>query len=324
MSHPTSRRTFLASGTALGLGLLLGGCGDDDDTGAGKAPATESGAYPVTLRHRFGTTTISEPPRRVVASGFNDSDYVLAAGVTPVAIADFFGEFDEDGRSWIRGRQRGAKPPVVSDDEGTLQIEKVAAARPDLIVHYNYLDETIYRRLKEIAPVVTEPTEGERWPRHTTDVFKALGKPAEGRRLVQRVQKVFADARRAHPELEGKTAAVYFDVGGKSQYFLLEADDARIGLFTSLGLKPPAKTGEVSRERADLLDQDLLIVVGKTPQDMAGDEVFQRLSAVREGRVAYLGDFASEFAGALGFDSPLSLPRAVELAVPKLSKAAKA
>lgn len=49
--------------------------------------------------------------------------------------------------------------------------------------------------------------------------------------------------------------------------------------------------------------------------------MFQNLTAVKEGRVAYLGGFDSDFAGALGFDSPLSLPSAAGIAVPRLAAA---
>ena len=47
----------------------------------------------------------------------------------------------------------------------------------------------------------------------------------------------------------------------------------------------------------------------------------QRLDAVRDERVAYLGGFEQQFAGALGFDSPLSLPAALDVAVPVLAAA---
>jgi iron complex transport system substrate-binding protein len=42
---------------------------------------------------------------------------------------------------------------------------------------------------------------------------------------------------------------------------------------------------------------------------------------VRDGRVAYLGDFSTPSAGALGFGSPLSLPYALDIAVPALRSA---
>jgi iron complex transport system substrate-binding protein len=49
--------------------------------------------------------------------------------------------------------------------------------------------------------------------------------------------------------------------------------------------------------------------------------VFATLPAVQAGRVVFLGDEASPFAGAIGFGSPLSLPYALDLMVPPLARA---
>jgi iron complex transport system substrate-binding protein len=45
-----------------------------------------------------------------------------------------------------------------------------------------------------------------------------------------------------------------------------------------------------------------------------------RLDAVNEGRVAYV-DLEDQFAGALGYSSPLSLPFLIDEAVPQLAAA---
>lgn len=63
------------------------------------------------------------------------------------------------------------------------------------------------------------------------------------------------------------------------------------------------------------------MAIGAERQAYQDDEVFQGLDAVREGRVAYLGGFETNFAGALGFDSPLSLPAAIDVVVPALAAA---
>lgn len=138
--------------------------------------------------------------------------------------------------------------------------------------------------------------------------------------LVAEVEDAFQQAIDDHPEFQGTTVAIQFSED-PSQYYLLEPSDPRVGLFTSLGFELPDETGKVSAERIDLLDQELLVVVGTDPTSYEGMELFQRLDAVRDGRVVYLGGFESEFAGALGFDSPLSLPFALDLVVPQLAAA---
>lgn len=312
------RRATLALALLLGLGVVAA-CGDDG--GGDEAEGAPAGdGFPVVIEHRYGTTEIPARPERVVAAGFNDADYALAFGVVPVGVRDFIGEYREETRPWAQEALGGADPVKVSDDDGVLNLEAVAAAEPDLILAYSYLEEDEYEALSAIAPTVVEPEEGTLWQQHTLDVGRALGQPERAEELVAAVEERFAGARRAHPELEGTTVAVQFG-HDPSGYYLLEPDDPRVGLFTSLGFELPETTGEISKENVELLDQDLIVVVGAEEDDLAADELFQQLDAVREGRVVYTGGFDTDFAGALGFDSPLSLPYAVDLMVPQLAEA---
>jgi iron complex transport system substrate-binding protein len=316
--------------TALGLLLsftLVAACGggddDGDDTssapGESGAAAAVDGEFPVTVEHRYGTTEIPEAPERVVTAGFNDADYALAFGVVPVGVRDFIGTFDEDARPWAQEALGGATPEKVSDSDGVLNYEEIAGARPDLILAYSYLEEAEYETLSQIAPTVVEPNIGTLWEAHTRDVGRALGQPERAEEIVAEVNEHFDAARTTYPEFEGVTLAIQFGVEPES-YYLIEPGDPRIGLFTSLGFVMPETTGEISREQVDLLDQELLVVIGDE-EAYGSDELLQGLDAVQEGRVVYLGGFETDFAGALGFDSPLSLPYAVDVVAPLLAEA---
>ena len=46
----------------------------------------------MTITHVFGETTIPEPPKRVVSAGFTGQDDLLALGVVPVAVTNWFGD----------------------------------------------------------------------------------------------------------------------------------------------------------------------------------------------------------------------------------------
>lgn len=319
----TRPRTIARS---LGLVVLalsaLVACGDDDtaSSAAADAPATDDGAFPVTMEHKYGTTTIPEEPERVVAAGFNDADYALAFGVVPVGVRDFIGDFPEEERPWAQEALDGAQPEKISNADGTLNFERIAAADPDVILAYSYLEEAEYEQLSRIAPTVVEAEDGSLWPEHTRTVGRALGQPERAEELVAEVDAAFEAAREEHLEFVGTTAAVQFSADPTS-YYLLEPSDPRVGLFTSLGFEMPEQTGEISAEQVGLLDQDLLVVVGLEEDAYADAALFQGLDAVREGRVAHLGAFGGEFAGALGFDSPLSLPYAIDIAVPVLADA---
>ena len=67
------------------------------------------------------------------------------------------------------------------------------------------------------------------------------------------------------------------------------------------------------------MDQEVVVMFGKQ-EEVIGNPVFKRLDAVREDRVIYL-DLEDQFAGALGFSSPLSLPFLIDEAVPQLAAA---
>jgi iron complex transport system substrate-binding protein len=312
-----SRRELIVGGAAAAT-LFVAGCGRRDRA----QPSPEAGdGFPVAIEHRYGRTTIPSKPARVVTAGFNDSDYALAFGVVPVGVRDFIGPFPEENRRWAQKALDGAEPPKVSGPDGELNFEAIAGLRPDLIVAYSYLEEAEYRRLGAIAPTVVEGAPGSPWPEHTLVVGRALGQQERAHQLVAGVEGRFADARSRHPELTGKTVAVRFGDPGLGTYYLLEPSDPRTGVFLSLGLKLPAQTGEISRERVDLLDQDVIVAVGAPAAAYQDDALFQGLRAVRGGRVVYMGGFETEFAGALGFDSPLSLPVAVDIIVPELAAA---
>ena len=238
----------------------------------------------------------------------------------PVGVRDFIGSYAEEQRPWAQEALAGQQPEKVSDSDGVLNFEAIAAAKPDLIIAYSYLESAEYQTLAAIAPTLVEPEEGTQWPQHTRDVGRALGMPERADELVAEVEGAFRAAQDAHPEFEDTTMAIQFALE-PSSYYLLEPTDPRVGLFTSLGFTLPETTGEISQEQVELLDQELLVVIGRDEADYASDQLFQGLDAVREGRVVYLGGFDTDFAGALGFDSPLSLPYAVDIVVPQLAEA---
>lgn len=335
--HPvaTTRRTFLAGGLSVGAAALLVGPArrigasappETDPSGAaasGSSPdaSMPAASFPLTFEHVYGSTTIETQPARVVTAGFNDADFALAVGVVPVGVANFIGDFDEDSRPWAQEALAGAEPEVVTNDAGELQLERIAALEPDVIIYYSYLAESDYEKLSEIAPTIVEPAPGSLWEQHTLDVGRVLGRDAEAAAAVATVQDRFAAVAEEHPEFAGVTAALLFGPVGDGIYYLLEPTDPRVGLFLSLGFVLPETTGEISREQLDLIDQELVIAIGYDRETIESDPLLSGLAAVREGRIAYLGTFDGEFAGALGFDSPLSLPAAIDIAVPELAKA---
>ena len=64
--------------------------------------------------------------------GFTDQDTLLALGVVPVGIRDWYGDQPDAVWPWATDELGDAEPTVISSAE--LDFEAVAALEPDLIV----------------------------------------------------------------------------------------------------------------------------------------------------------------------------------------------
>ncbi len=73
---------------------------------------------PVTIQHRFGQTTISAPPKRVVSAGFTEQDDLLAVGVVPIAVTQWWGDEPFEVWPWARPKLGSAQPEVLSIYDG--------------------------------------------------------------------------------------------------------------------------------------------------------------------------------------------------------------
>jgi len=336
-----SRRRFLGGLGAAGIAAaFLAACGGSEDdptpsttagstgsatgtaasTGTAEAPGTPAAAdaFPVTIEHEFGNTTVEQASTRVVAAGFNEVDFLLAFGVVPVGVRDFIGTYDETKRPWAMDLIGASNLVDIGGTE--IDFERVAGLNPDLIMAvYAFLDDGAYTNLSGIAPTVTAPAGGATWQEQTRITGLALGQEQKAEELLGDIEARFAAVADEHPEFEGKTLAIVWGTGDPgAQFYLLPPTDLRAQFFYNMGFVPPEKTGEISAEEVNLLDQDVVAVFGWAEESMAGNPLFQTLAAVQEGRVTYI-PWESDLAGALGFSSPLSIPYAIDIAAPLLA-----
>jgi iron complex transport system substrate-binding protein len=316
----------IRAAAALAAVLALAGCGSEDaePSGGGEQPG-----FPVTIEHRFGTTEIPGAPERVVTVGYTEQDMALALGVQPVGIRDFLGGYKFRERPWAQDALQGPPPASVGGEE--INFERVAAQRPDLIIGVNSgMAKGDYDKLSQIAPTVAQSDEfidfGVPWQEQTLTIGRALGREQQAQDLVDDVEGQFAQAREENPEFAGASLTMAY--GTKGDFGAHSSGDYRLGFFEDLGFKSPPKIDELAgdgffidfdEEHFRLMDQEVVVMFGKR-DDVTADPVFKRLDAVAEERVVYL-DLEDQFAGALGFSSPLSLPYLLDEAVPKLAAA---
>jgi iron complex transport system substrate-binding protein len=326
------------------LALAVSACGDDDGatssaggsaaTAARSADGPDAGAFPVTIAHKYGSTTITAQPKRVVVAGLREQDALLALGVVPVATTEWFGKHPGAIFPWAKAKLGSAKVPVVLSSNDGLQVEKIAAQRPDLIIGiYSGMTKKEYDSLSRIAPVVAQPKGevdyGSTWQEETTITGKAVGRGAKAAELVARTEKLIAGAAAAHPELKGETAANVSDYQG---IFVYGPQDVRSRMLVDLGFTyPPALRdafpkdfgGQLSDEKIDAIDVDALLWFADGDRSVAklkGGGVYGTLRVRKEGRDVFIlpDDRVYE---ATSFPSVLSMPLLLKELVPRLAAA---
>lgn len=299
-----------------------------ETSAAADAPAS---SFPVTLEHKYGSTTISTQPQRIVTVGLTDHDALLALGIVPVGTTEWFGGYPGSIWPWAQDKLQGEVPAAVGGDG--INFEAITALDPDLILAlYSGLTQEEYDLLSQIAPTVAQPAAyvdyGIPWQELTVTVGKAVGKQAEAEALVAAVEEKITQVRAEHPEFQGATAVVATPYQG---IWVYGPEDARGRLLTTLGFTLPEGLvevtgaefgGNLSMERADLLDVDVIIWLD--PQDAEGElggPVYQSLPVHTEGREVFVNSYEDPLGGATSFVSVLSLPFLLDGIVPQLADA---
>jgi len=295
-----------------------------------------SDAFPVIIEHKFGSTTITQAPERVVSIGFTEQDPLLALDVVPVAVRYWYGDESDAIFPWADDEANGAQPIVLNMPFGNLNYEAILGLEPDLIVAvYSGITQEEYDALSQIAPTIAQSGEyidfGIPWQEATQVIGTALGKSEEAAGAVERVESLFAGAREQNPEFAGKSVAVVYSYGAGS-YGFYTAQDPRGRFFADLGFVVPDDLVEIagenfyadiSTERLDLIDRDLIVFVGMQfaeggREAIINDPLIQRLRAVQEGRVIFTSEAYDD---ALQFSSVLSLEYALAGILPELQAA---
>lgn len=327
MSIPvrTVRSALLLVAALLGVSVLAG-CGDDT-----AAQSTGGGKFPVRIENVYGTTVVEQEPERVVAIGLHEQDILLALGVQPVAITQWIPEYKKGYGPWAEPLVE-KQPKVFPSTQTEPDLGAIAKLKPDLIVGtYASVDENQYNLLSEIAPTLVRTKDQVDyqvpWDAETLAIGKALGKEQQAKELVAKTKKRFAEARKEHPEFDGKSVVIGYPLkdGGIGVY---STRDPRSQFFQNLGFTVPKFVdelagdkfhSELSPERLDLLDDvDLLLVIdfhfGK--DFYADNELYHDLDVVKRGHAIY----PMPYTNAVSFNTVLSIPYCIDKISPVLTK----
>jgi len=234
-------------------------------------------------------------PGRVLALSERDLDCLLALGLKPLA--------STQGRA-----QAGFPPYLAARAEGVASLgqfahpslDRVLAARPDLILAGGLADAKLLAQLERIAPTLSSHSGADPWPLSLQRVANWLGREAAAADLMQRYAQRVAGLRQRLAAQQGRTVSL---VRWTPQGPAYMKGQAFAGLLLGeLGLARPPRQQEagpghsapLSREALAEIDADWLFIgmfgsgAAHDPQALAAllaQPEFRELRAARAGRV---------------------------------------
>ncbi|MDT0267710.1 iron-siderophore ABC transporter substrate-binding protein [Streptomyces sp. DSM 44915] len=348
--RPPRLRLFTVAAVLLGLTACGGSSDTEDESGndqEGNNASAESGAdaFPLTIEHALGETTIEAKPERVATVNWANHEVPLALGVVPVGMAAAnFGDDDGDGvLPWVTEQldQLGAEAPVLFDETDGIDFEAVADTAPDVILAaYSGLTQQDYDTLSEIAPVVAYPDAA--WATPWREIIRlnseAIGLGAEGQALITEIEDEIEAVVADYPQLAGKSAMfmTHVDPNDVSEIGFYTTHDTRTLFFEDLGMTIPDSIAEASAdtdqfaqtrsaEQIDYFD-DVDIITGYGDEEgellrtLQEDPLLSRIPAIERGS-AYLLPGSAPLATAAN-PTPLSISWVLEDYVAALAEAA--
>ncbi|HYB81040.1 MAG TPA: ABC transporter substrate-binding protein [Mycobacterium sp.] len=329
MRQGWNRRGFLQFAGVTGVAAVAG----TSPACASRKPAPgTAGGGSVTITHLFGQTVVKEPPKRVVSAGYTEQDDLLAVGVVPIAVTNWFGDQPFAVWPWAQPKLGGAQPVVLNLDNG-IPVDQIAALKPDLIVAINAgVDADTYQKLSAIAPTVPQ-SDGdaffEPWKEQATAIGQAVFRADQMKSLIDTVDQQFAAVAKKNPQWTGKKAllmqgtlwqgTVVATMAGWWTDFLNE-----MGLVITDSIKPfgTDHRAVIPRDhiRAVLDSADVVIWTTESPDDqkaLLADPEVAASQATAQNRHIFT---TKDLAGAIAFASTLSYPMVADQLPPQIGK----
>jgi iron complex transport system substrate-binding protein len=342
-----TRRSLVAAATTAVVALALTACSTGPtsevsaDPSATSSVGVDKDAFPTTITHAFGETTVSAEPQRIATVGWNDADVVVALGVIPVGATKITWGGNAGGSTdWFDAGVAALDPDAQItryDDTAGVPVEEIAATRPDLILGVNSgISKEEYDKLSKIAPTVAYPGAawGTSWEDSVKVVGQALGRTTAAAQVAAETNKQIDDAVAKYPRIKGKSAAwAWFTPTDLSVVSLYTTHDLRPQLLRRFGMvDAPTVTAlskgnaqfssNLSAEKSSTLDADVLIFYVEKPEEvevLKKNALLGQIPALKTNHFVASADNA--VALTMSSPSPLSMPVALEEFLPKIASA---
>lgn len=327
MQTQWSRRGFL--GVAGSVGLVITAACSSNKPAAG---TTSSG--PVTIKHAFGETTVPSPPKRVVSAGFTEQDDLLALGVVPIATTEWFGGEPFAVWPWAQPKLGNAQPVVLSLTDG-IQVDQIAALKPDLIVATNAgVDADTYQKLSAIAPTIPQTDQDaffEPWKDQANAIGMATFQADKMTSLIKAIDDGFTAVATNNSSFKDKKILLLQGNTFWENSVIAKLPGWRTEYLTQMGFAVPDSINAFARDDRAIIPLDKIgpvldaadVLVWSTESDdeiarLLADPNIAALKATKANRNVFT---TKELAGAMAFSSALSLPVVAQQLPPLLKKA---
>jgi iron complex transport system substrate-binding protein len=319
MKSQWSRRGFLG---AAAIFVAAAACSSHKRGSGG------GGGEPVTVTHAFGETTVPAPPKRVVSAGYTGHDDLLAVGVVPIAVTNWFGDQPFAVWPWAQPKLGNAKPVVLNLDNG-IPVQQIAGLKPDLIVATDAgVDADTYQKLSAIAPTVPQ-SDGdaffEPWKVQATAIGQAVFQSDQMKSLIGGIDQRFTGLAEKNPQFKGKKVLLL--QGRLYQDNVIATTGWRTEFLTQMGLVVADSVNQfaVDPQRAFVPRDQIKSVLGAADLLIwTTDSEDDHAALLADPDVAVLSPRSvfttKDQAAAIAFASPLSYPLVADQLPPLMTK----
>ncbi|RFU70070.1 iron-siderophore ABC transporter substrate-binding protein [Peribacillus saganii] len=295
--------------------ILLAACGNTSEKPAASNQADKKTAdTSYTVEHAMGTATLEKKPEKVVVLTNEGTEALLALGVKPVgAVQSWLGD------PWYDHIKDDMDDVEVVGVEGEVNLEKIAALKPDLIIGNKLRQEAVYEQLSSIAPTVFSETLRGDWKENFKLYSKALNLEDEGTKVLSDFDAHVEEVKQKLGDKVNQEVSVVRFMAGKTRIYYTDSFSGII--FDQLGFKrvkeqeelftPENKLGklaiDVGKEVLPKMDGDILFYFTYAPQgdkealntakEWTEDPLWKNLDVVKNGNAHEVSDATWNTAG---------------------------
>ncbi|MGG4471228.1 iron-siderophore ABC transporter substrate-binding protein [Paenibacillus alvei] len=298
--------------------LALTGCGNTEKDASGKndssnqSNTSESKSY--TIEHAMGITEIKGKPKRVVVLTNEGTEALLALGIKPVgAVQSWLGD------PWYDHIKSDMDGVEVVGVEHEVNLEKIAALKPDLIIGSKIRQEAVYDKLSAIAPTVFSETLRGDWKENFELYAKALNREKDGKQVLSEFEDHVSEVKGKLGDKVNQEVSVVRFMSGTSRIYYTDSFSGVI--LDELGFKRAEQQKElftadnqlgnlaieVGKEVIPKMDADILFYFTYAPEgdqkaldtakEWTSDSLWKNLNVVKEGNAHEVSDAVWNTAG---------------------------